>query len=42
MTTVWLETDAPWGQHGPLMETAAHDIDHQTGDLCQFLQTIRI
>ena len=42
MTTVWLKTDAPWGQHGPLMDTAPQDIDHQTGDLGQFLQTIRI
>jgi putative hydrolase of the HAD superfamily len=42
MTTVWLQSDAPWGKHGPLMDVAAGDVDHQTDNLAQFLQTIRI
>ncbi len=42
MTTVWLKTDAPWGNHGPLMDVSAGDIDHETEDLTQFLQSIRI
>jgi putative hydrolase of the HAD superfamily len=42
MTTVWLQSDAPWGKHGPLIDVAAGDIDHQTDNLTQFLQTIRI
>lgn len=42
MTTVWLKTDAPWGNHGPLMDVSAGDIDHETENLTQFLQSIRI
>jgi len=42
MTTVWLKSDAPWGKHGPLMDVAPTDIDHETDNLTQFLQTIRI
>lgn len=42
MTTVWLKTDAPWGNHGPLMDVSAGDIDHETENLAQFLQSIRI
>lgn len=42
MTTVWLKTDAPWGKHGPLMDVAEGDIDHETDNLAQFLQSIRI
>jgi len=42
MTTVWLKTDAPWGKHGPLMDVASGDIDHETDNLTQFLHTIRI
>jgi putative hydrolase of the HAD superfamily len=42
MTTVWLKTDAPWGKHGPLMDVKDGDLDHQTEDLTQFLQSIRI
>jgi putative hydrolase of the HAD superfamily len=42
MTTVWLKTDAPWGKHGPLMDVAPGDIEHETGNLTQFLNTIRI
>ncbi len=42
MTTVWLKTDAPWGKHGPLMDVSPGDIDHETGDLTGFLNTIRI
>lgn len=41
MTTVWLKTDAPWGKHGPLMDVASGDIDHETDNLTQFLHTIR-
>ena len=42
MTTVWLKTDSPWGKTGPLMDIADGDIDHQTENLTQFLNTIRI
>ena len=42
MTTVWLKTDAPWGNHGPLMDVSPGDIDHETENLTQFLQSIRI
>jgi putative hydrolase of the HAD superfamily len=42
MTTVWLKTDAPWGKHGPLMDVLESDISHQTEDLTQFLNSIRI
>ena len=42
MTTIWLKSDAPWGKHGPLMDVAPGDIDHETDNLTQFLQTIRI
>jgi putative hydrolase of the HAD superfamily len=42
MTTIWLKSDAPWGKHGPLMDVAPGDIDHQTDDLSQFLHSIRI
>jgi putative hydrolase of the HAD superfamily len=42
MTTVWLKSDSPWGKHGPLMDVATGDIDHETDNLTQFLQGIRI
>jgi putative hydrolase of the HAD superfamily len=42
MTTVWLKTDSPWDKHGPLMDVAEGDIDHQTDNLTQFLHSIRI
>jgi len=42
MTTVWLKSDAPWGKHGPLMDVAPGDIDHENDNITQFLQTIRI
>jgi putative hydrolase of the HAD superfamily len=42
MTTVWLKTEAPWGKHGPLMDVASGDIDHETDNLTRFLHTIRI
>ena len=42
MTTVWLKTDSPWGRHGPLMDVKSGDIDHETDNLCQFLNSIRI
>lgn len=42
MTTVWLKTDSPWGKQGPLMDVAEGDIDHETDNLTDFLNTIRI
>ena len=44
MTTVWLKTDAPWGTPGPGISgcVAPGDIDHETDDLAQFLNSIRI
>ncbi len=42
MTTVWLKTDSPWGRQGPLMDVAEGDIDHETDDLTEFLNHIRI
>jgi putative hydrolase of the HAD superfamily len=42
MTTVWLKSDAPWNNHGPLIEAAPGDIDHETDNLAQFLHSIRI
>jgi putative hydrolase of the HAD superfamily len=42
MTTVWLKTDSPWGKHGPLMDVAHGDIDHETDNLTRFLNSIRI
>jgi putative hydrolase of the HAD superfamily len=42
MTTVWLKTDSPWGKHGPLMDVQSGDIDHETENLTQFLNSIRI
>jgi putative hydrolase of the HAD superfamily len=42
MTTIWLKNSSPWGKQGPMMEVAAGDIDHQTDNLTQFLDSIRI
>ena len=42
MTTVWLQSDAPWAKQGPAMDVAAADIDHRTENLTEFLQSIRI
>jgi len=42
MTTVWLQSDAPWAKQGPAMDVAAGDIDHRTENLTEFLQSIRI
>jgi putative hydrolase of the HAD superfamily len=42
MTTVWLKSDSPWGKHGPMMDVANGDIDHETDNLTQFLHSIRI
>jgi len=42
MTTIWLNTDAPWSRHGPLLDVCTSDIDHETDNLTQFLQSIRI
>lgn len=43
MTTVWLNTDAVWGRQGSEFPVAsALHIDHETGDLTQFLNRIRI
>jgi putative hydrolase of the HAD superfamily len=43
MTTVWLNTNAGWDRQGPEfpLATASH-IDHETKDLTQFLNRIRI
>ncbi|MBN9588771.1 MAG: pyrimidine 5'-nucleotidase [Alphaproteobacteria bacterium 64-11] len=41
MTTVWLRTDSPWVGHGPQMDIAEGDIDHETDNLSQFLHNIR-
>ena len=43
MTTVWLNTDTAWDRHGPEFPVAsARHIDHETQDLTQFLNGIRI
>jgi putative hydrolase of the HAD superfamily len=42
MTTVWLQSDAPWAKTGPAMDAVSADIDHQTSNLTEFLQSIRI
>ena len=42
MTTVWLKTDAPWGNHGPLLDVKPGDIDHETENLADFLNSTRI
>ncbi len=42
MTTIWLKTDAPWGNHGPLLDVKPSDIDHETENLAGFLNSIRI
>ena len=42
MTTIWLQSDAPWAKQGPAMDVAAGDIDHRTENLTEFLQSIRI
>lgn len=42
MTTIWLKTDSPWDKHGPLMDVAEGNIDHETDNLTQFLHSIRI
>ena len=42
MTTVWLKTGSPCGKHGPLLDVAPGDIDHETDNLTQFLNSIRI
>jgi putative hydrolase of the HAD superfamily len=42
MTTIWLKNDSLWGKHGPQMDVAQSDIDHQTDNLTQFLRSIRI
>ena len=43
MTTVWLNTDAPWTKDGPEIPVESRVvIDHETTDLVQFLHTIRV
>ena len=43
MTTVWLNTDTVWDTQGPEFPVAsAGHIDHETKDLAQFLNRIRI
>jgi putative hydrolase of the HAD superfamily len=40
MTTIWLKNSAPYGKHGA--PVASGGIDHETDNLTQFLQSIRI
>ncbi len=43
MTTVWLNNGSAWSKQGPEFPVAqSHHIDHETDDLADFLQTIRI
>jgi len=43
MTTVWLNSDSGWDRQGPEFPVAsATHIDHETKDLTQFLNRIRI
>lgn len=43
MTTVWLNTDAPWTRDGPEIPVESRAvIDHETTDLVQFLHSIRV
>jgi len=43
MTTVWLNTDAPWTRDGPEIPVESRVvIDHETTDLVQFLHSIRV
>ena len=43
MTTVWLDCQSDWARQGPEFPVAskAH-IDHETRDLCSFLNSIGI
>jgi putative hydrolase of the HAD superfamily len=43
MTTVWMNNrDSPWSSHGPQMDVAPTDISHETENLTEFLNRIRI
>ena len=43
MTTVWLKTDMPWSKDGPNISVESQSvIDHETGDLVDFLHSIRV
>jgi putative hydrolase of the HAD superfamily len=43
MTTVWMNNrDSPWSSHGPQMDVAPGDISHETENLTEFLNSIRI
>jgi putative hydrolase of the HAD superfamily len=43
MTTVWLKTEVPWSKDGPNISVESDNvIDHETGDLVQFLHSIRV
>lgn len=43
MTTVWLRNSSEWSKQGPALPVASGEhIDHEIGDLAQFLHTIRI
>jgi putative hydrolase of the HAD superfamily len=43
MTTVWLQTENAWASHGPEFPVASpRHIDHETGDLTEFLNSIGI
>ena len=43
MTTVWLNNGSPWGPQDPGFSSASREhINHETGDLAEFLLSIRI
>jgi putative hydrolase of the HAD superfamily len=43
MTTVWLNTDAPWSKDGPDFPVESRAaIDHETGNLVSFLHSLRV
>ncbi len=43
MTTVWLKTEAPWSKDGPnILVESQSVIDHETGDLVDFLHSLRV
>ncbi|HEX3756805.1 MAG TPA: pyrimidine 5'-nucleotidase [Rhizomicrobium sp.] len=43
MTTIWLDTGAPWSKEGPAFPVESRAaIDHETTDLGHFLHSIRV
>ena len=43
MTTVWVKNESEWSQQGPSHPVAqSHHIDYETGDLTEFLHSIRV